>query len=136
MTRRVAAMAALALAGLGVATYLTVVHYSGGQPVCAVGHGCVTVQESEYAELAGVPVALIGLIGYVAILASLALRGDTGRLVRVAMTAGGFAFSVYLTYLELFVIDAICQWCVGSAVIMTALLALAVHDFLHPPEDA
>jgi uncharacterized membrane protein len=136
MTRRVAAMAALALAGLGVATYLTVVHYSGGEPVCAVGHGCVTVQESEYAELAGVPVALIGLIGYVAILASLALRGDTGRLVRVAMTAGGFAFSVYLTYLELFVIDAICQWCVGSAVIMTALLALAVHDFLHPPEDA
>ena len=136
MRRRVAAMAALALAGLGVATYLTVVHYSGGEPVCAVGHGCVTVQESEYAELAGVPVALIGLIGYVAILASLALRGDTGRLVRVAMTAGGFAFSVYLTYLELFVIDAICPWCVGSAVIMAALLVLAAYDFLHPPDEA
>lgn len=137
MTRRVAAMAALALAGLGVATYLTAVHYSGGEPVCAVGHGCQTVQESEYADIAGVPVALIGLIGYVAILLSLVvLRGETGRLARVAMTVVGFAFSAYLTYLELFVIDAICQWCVASAVIMTALLVLAVVDFLHPPDDA
>ena len=137
MTRRVAAMAALSLVGVGVAGYLTVVHYTGGDPVCAVGHGCQTVQQSEYADLAGVPVALIGLIGYVAILASLAvLRGETGRLARVAMTAGGFAFSAYLTYLELFVIDAICQWCVASAVIMTALLVLAVIDFLHPPAAA
>jgi hypothetical protein len=51
------------------------------------------------------------------------------------MTAVGFGFSAYLTYLELFVIDAICQWCVASAVLMTALFALAVRDFLYPRSD-
>ena len=131
-----AALVVLALAGLGIAGYLTYVHYAELSPVCTTG-GCERVQSSRYAKVAGVPVPLIGLIGYVAILASLAvLRGETGRLARVAMTAGGFAFSAYLTYLELFVIDAICQWCVASAVIMTALLVLAVIDFLHPPAAA
>ncbi len=104
--------------------------------MCAVNHGCETVQKSKYAELAGVPVALIGLIGYVGILASFLLRGDNGRLARVALTAIGFAFSAYLTYLELFEIHAICQWCVGSAVIMTVLLALSVYDFLSPEPDS
>lgn len=134
--RRSAIVAALALAGTAVATYLTVVHYAGGEPVCAVSHGCQTVQESKYAELAGIPVALLGLLGYVAILASLLVRGEAGRLIRVGLTAGGVAFSAYLTYLELFVIDAICQWCVASAVIMTALLIVAIADFLAPPAEA
>ncbi len=53
-----------------IATYLTIVHYAGGEPVCAIAHGCATVQKSTYAEFAGVPVALLGLLGYVAILGS------------------------------------------------------------------
>ena len=130
--RRTIVMAVLALAGLGISAYLTSVHYADAAPVCAVGHGCQTVQDSKYAEMAGIPVALIGLAGYVAILASLLVRGDNGRLLRVALTGFGFAFSVYLTYLELFRIEAICQWCVGSAVVMTGLFALAVFDFLQP----
>jgi uncharacterized membrane protein len=132
MTRRGAVFAVLALIGLGIATYLTVIHYAGIEVVCAVGGGCETVQASKYSELAGVPVALLGLIGYVAILASLAVRGENGRFLRVVLTALGFAFSVYLTYRELFTIHAICQWCVGSAVIMTLLLIISVIDFLHP----
>ncbi len=135
MSRRTATILILALAGLGVATYLTVAHYAGDAPVCAISHGCETVQQSKYAELGGIPVAVLGLAGYVAILGSLLLRGETGRLVRVGLTAVGFAFSAYLTYLELFVIDAICQWCVASALIMTALLVVTVLDFLQPRSD-
>jgi uncharacterized membrane protein len=128
-------MAGLALVGLGIATYLVVVHYTGAEPVCAVNHGCETVQKSKYSEVAGVPVALIGLIGYIAILASFLVRGENGRLARVAFTVIGFAFSMYLTYRELFTIHAICQWCVGSAVIMTLLVILSVYDFLSPEAE-
>ena len=61
--------AAVATAGLGIAAYLTVVHYTGAAPACAIAHGCEVVQSSAYAKLAGVPVALLGLIGYALILA-------------------------------------------------------------------
>lgn len=136
MSRRTGVMAAVAALGVAVAGYLTIVHYAGAAPVCALSGSCEKVQSSGYAKLAGVPVALLGLLGYVAILGSLAVaRGERGRLARVAMTAIGFAFSAYLTYLELFVIDAICQWCVASAVLMTILFALAVRDFLYPRSD-
>jgi uncharacterized membrane protein len=69
------ASAAVAVVGLGIAGYLTAVHYGGGEPACAIAHGCATVQQSEYAELAGVPVALLGLVGYAGILLTL-LRDD------------------------------------------------------------
>jgi uncharacterized membrane protein len=120
------AAAVLALAGVGVAGYLTWVHYADLEPICAGGSGgCEKVQSSDYAELAGVPVALLGLIGYVAILASLAFPGDRGRFAGAVMALAGFGFSAWLTYVELFEIDAICQWCVASAVIMTALALVA-----------
>jgi uncharacterized membrane protein len=118
------AAAVLALAGLGVAGYLTWVHYADLEAICAGGSGgCEKVQNSDYAELAGVPVALLGLIGYGAILASLAIPGDLGRFAGAVLAFAGFGFSAWLTYVELFEIDAVCQWCVASAVIMT-LLAL------------
>jgi uncharacterized membrane protein len=120
------AVAALSLAGLGVAGYLTWVHYADLEPICAGGSGgCERVQSSDYAELAGVPVALLGVIGYAAILASLALPGDPGRFAGALLALAGFGFSAWLTYVELFEIDAICQWCVANAVIMTALAVLA-----------
>ena len=126
-----AAAAALALAGLAIAIYLTVVHYDHSAPVCVGGGGgCEKVQSSDYAELASVPVALIGAIGYASILLSLALPGDFGRFSGALLGMVGFGFSIYLTYLELFVIDAICQWCVASAIVMTALAALLLLRFL------
>ncbi len=119
------AIAALALAGLTVAGYLTWVHYADLDPVCVGGGGgCERVQASDYAELAGVPVALLGLIGYAAILASLVVPGDAGRFAGALLALAGFGFSAWLTYVELFEIDAICQWCVASAVITTALALL------------
>jgi uncharacterized membrane protein len=131
----------LTVIGLSVASYLTYVHYSGIQPVCTAGGSCLKVQTSIYAELAGVPVALIGLIGYIAILGSLLVpENETSRFATVAMTLVGFGFSAYLTYRELFTIHAICEWCASSAGVMTVLMGLAVWRFLrgeeHPPAVA
>lgn len=125
----------LALIGIGIATYLTYVHYRGLSPICAINQGCEKVQSSRYAKVGGVPVPLIGLIGYVAIFASLLVRGEAARLATAGMALGGFAFSVYLTGLELFEIHAICQWCVGSAIVMTSIAVLATIRALRAPDD-
>jgi uncharacterized membrane protein len=129
-------MLALSVVGLGVAIYLTYVHYSGTQPACTAGGSCLKVQTSQWSRVGGVPVALIGLIGYIAILASLLVpdREET-RLVTLGLTLTGFGFSAYLTYRELFSIHAICEWCASSAVIMTLLLAGAVTRYLLPPSS-
>jgi uncharacterized membrane protein len=127
---RVAAFV-LTLAGIGVAAYLTYVHYAGLQPFCAGGsHGCERVQSSSYASVGGLPVALLGLAGYVAIAAALVAPGERARVAATALAVTGFGFSAYLTYLELFVIDAICQWCVASAVILTLLTVVTVWRLL------
>jgi uncharacterized membrane protein len=121
----------LALAGLGVAGYLTYVHYAGIDPVCTTGGSCEKVQTSVYSELAGVPVALIGLLGYMAILGLLlGPDNETSRCVSMALTLAGFAFSAYLTYRELYSIHAICEWCVSSAVVLTTMAPLSVWRFL------
>jgi uncharacterized membrane protein len=125
------AMIVLATVGLGVASYLTYVHYSGSPPVCTAGGSCLKVQTSIYSKLAGVPVALMGLIGYVAILASLlAPENESTRFATLVFTLAGFGFSGYLTYRELFSIHAICEWCASSAAIMTILVLLAIWRFL------
>jgi uncharacterized membrane protein len=118
------AIFALALVGFGVAAYLTYVHYEDIKPVCGLGGDCQKVQTSQWSELGGLPVALIGLIGYALILASLFVPGEPGRLAGAFLALIGFAFSAYLTYRELFSIDAICPWCVVSACLMTLLAVL------------
>lgn len=119
--------AALAIAALGVAVagYLTYVHYAGLKPFCAGGGGgCERVQSSSYASLGAIPVAVLGLAGYVAITIALLVAGERARLAAAALAVSGFGFSAYLTYLELFVVRAICQWCVASAVLLTVLAVL------------
>jgi uncharacterized membrane protein len=125
-------MIAIATVGLGVASYLTYVHYAGVPPLCSTTHNtCLKVQTSIYSELAGVPVALIGLIGYIAILGSLLLpQREETRFATMAFTLTGFGFSAYLTYRELFSLHEICEWCVSSAVMMTLLACLGVWRFL------
>ena len=131
-----AAAIGVALAGLGIAGYLTVVHYSGGDPVCAVAHGCATVQQSEYASLGGVPVAVLGLLGYLAVLVALARDGEAWRTAAAFLSLAGLGFSGWLTYVELAVLEAICIWCVGSAVCMTLLAGLTVGRMLGAPVRA
>jgi uncharacterized membrane protein len=134
-------MIALTTIGLGVAGYLTYVHYSGATPVCSLkGNPCSQVQKSQYSELAGVPVALMGLIGYIADPRLAAgPRRRAGQVRDDGLTLGGFGFSAYLTYRELFTLHKICEWCVSSAVIMTVLMCLAIWRFLRgdrPPSRA
>ena len=126
MTR---AIAALALLGLGVSAYLTWVHYAGIEPVCTGISDCERVQSSDYAELVGIPVALIGVAGYAAILASLRARVEVTALVAYV----ALAFSAYLTWAELFRIEAICQWCVVSAIASLTIAALATVRALGAP---
>ncbi len=132
----------LTVAGIGVATYLTYIHYAGIKPLCGRnGGGCEIVQSSQYSKLAGVPVALIGLLGYVAILASLlAPEREETRFATVSLALVGFAFSAYLTGRELFSIHHICEWCLSSAIIITIILILSLWRFLRgegasPPEQ-
>jgi uncharacterized membrane protein len=123
------AIAGLALLGLAISAYLTYVHYADVQPFCTGISDCERVQTSDYAELAGIPVAVLGLVGYAALLASLWTRVEV--TVLLAYLAAGF--SGYLTWAELFKIDAICQWCVASALTSVAIAVLATLLALRAP---
>jgi uncharacterized membrane protein len=127
------ALALLALAGLGISGYLIYIHYAGVKPICTGGGGCERVQTSRYAELAGIPVAVLGAVGYGLILAASQLHGEGARIATAVLALAGFGFSAYLTYRELFTIDAICQWCVASAVLMTALAVVSSLRLLRAP---
>ena len=121
--RRVIAF--VSVVGIAVATYITIVESGGGSPVCvAGGGGCATVAESSYSHIAGINIAIFGIIGYVGIFLTAFFVADWARFGGFVMSLGGFGFSVYLTYLEIWVIEAICQWCVGSAILMTILFLL------------
>ncbi len=117
--------------GIGVATYIAIADSGGGSPVCiAGGGGCQTVADSTYSHLFGVNIAVFGICGYVLLLAASLLRGDLARMVGFGVSLVGFGYSVYLTYLELFRIEAVCQWCVASAVLMTILFCLSTLRML------
>ena len=127
--------AVLALAGMAIAGYLTYVHYAELKPFCVGGGGaCERVQSSPYAELVGIPVALLGLLAYATVLASLALPDALGRTLAAFVSLAGFGFSAWLTYVELVKLDAVCQWCVASALVMTALAGVSVARLLRDPE--
>ena len=120
------ASALLAVVGIGIATYLTIVHFADQPIVCSGIGDCEKVNSSSYAKLAGVPVAVLGLISYVAMLLLIvgALIRREAMLLAAAwgVVLASFGFSMYLTYIELEVLDAICVWCVASATVVTAML--------------
>ncbi|MCL2418660.1 MAG: vitamin K epoxide reductase family protein [Conexibacteraceae bacterium] len=125
----------IALIGTAETIYLTFVHYYGlGALICAGAHSgvssCEQVQSSVYSKLAGVPVALLGLLGYLSILASLRIKGELGRAAGFCIALIGFGFSAYLTYREVFTLKEICEWCVASAIMMTILAVLTSIRFL------
>ena len=114
------AVAVLAAAGGAIAGYLLYHHVWGGTIACTTG-GCEEVQDSEYAKLAGVPVALLGLLAYVALFATALSGHELARAAGAAIALGGLAFSLYLVYVQVAIIEAICQWCIASDVLMAAL---------------
>jgi uncharacterized membrane protein len=120
---RVAA-AIIALAGLVLAGYLTWVHFDEAALVCVAGTGCETVQESAYAEIAGVPVAMLGLGAYAIVLGLIAWDTPGARLGAAMLALVGIVFSMYLLAVQLFVIDAVCTWCLVNDVVIAPLLAV------------
>lgn len=119
------AVLALALAGAGISAYLTYVRATGGAYACTTG-GCEKVQSSEYAEVLGIPVAALGLAGYLLLGATALVAGEAAAAAGAALALAGLAFSIYLIYVQLAVIDAICVWCLASDGVMTLLLAASV----------
>lgn len=128
------AIPVLSLLGLGVAAYLIYVEASTTNAICGPVGDCNAVQNSPYAKLFGVlPVGILGAVGYIAILTTwLLMRVRSGWLSEVApialfgMSFFGTLYSIYLTYLELFVIKAVCLWCLSSAVIITLLMLFSL----------
>lgn len=124
----------IAVVGIAVAAYLSYVETSGGEAVCGPVGDCNAVQQSEYAELFGlVPIGVLGLVGYLVVLGAWWVArtdhnpvSDWARIGLFAGAVGGVVFSIYLTFLEPFVIGATCAWCLTSAVIVTALMWLSV----------
>jgi len=118
------AIALVAAAGIGVAAYLTWVHYHPGALVCTRGGGCETVQRSHYAVLLGVPVALHGLVTWLVVLGLVIWDTPLARLLVAAIALVAVAFAIYLVILQLVVIDAVCVWCMVNDVVLVPLLAL------------
>jgi uncharacterized membrane protein len=125
------AIAVVALLGVGVATYIFISDSTSGAPAClAGGTGCETVAKSSYSHILGINVAIFGLAGWFLILGSVLWGSDYARLAGFIFTLGGFGFSIYLTYLEIWNIEAICQWCVSNAVLMTICFLLNITRLL------
>lgn len=122
--------ASVALCGLGiyVAGYLVTKRFTGGSLACTRWAQCDVVNNSVYSQIYGVPVSVIGLAGYVVLLVlALAAMWTTGRtqrqtlLLSLVLSLIGVGFSAYLTYLEIYVIEALCAWCLASALVITLL---------------
>lgn len=116
----------LALLGLGITGYLSWTELMGDAPACVIGGGCATVQNSEYAQIFGVSLSYLGFITYALMLASAIIPGFWGRLLGIVTSVGGVLFSLWLLYAELFLIEAICPWCMASLVVMILALAVAI----------
>lgn len=126
------AIAAVAAVGAAIAAYLTYVHYAHVAPICTTG-GCEKVQASKYAELAGIPVAVLGLVAYVTVFVLTFVRHELAAAAATLVSLVGVGFSAYLLWAQLGPIDAICQWCLANDVVVAVLAALCVAWFLREP---
>ncbi len=122
----------LALAGAVDSAYLAFLKFTGTVAACSDIGDCEAVNNSKYAEIGGIPLALLGLLGYLAILAFLILETqfpswrDSLHLGVFGFTLAGTIYSVYLTYIEIFVLHAVCPYCVISAVVMLLLFVISI----------
>jgi uncharacterized membrane protein len=129
------AIVVVSLVGVAIAGYLTYVHYAHVAPICSSG-GCEKVQTSKYAELAGIPVALLGLVAYLSLIVTTAFRGLVAAFAGVLIALVGVAFSGYLLWAQVSPIGAICQWCLGNDVTISVVAALCVARMLTEPDTA
>ena len=118
------AVAAAALAGVAVAGYLTYVHFRPAALICTGNGGCEAVQESSYAEIAGIPVALLGLLAYLAVLGLVAWDTELARTLAATIALSACGFAIYLISVQAFVIDAWCVWCLVNDLAIVPVLAV------------
>ena len=124
-------VALVAAAGAAVAGYLTYVHYRPAALICTGGGGCEAVQESSYAEIAGIPVALLGLLAYIAVLGLVAWDSELARTLAATIALSAVGFAVYLVVVQAFVIEEWCVWClVNDLVVVPLLVVLTVWRVL------
>jgi uncharacterized membrane protein len=130
------AFALLAIAGMGIALYLTIVRFTGSSIYCTMSDGCEMVNSSKYSKLGPFPVALLGSLWYAGLLElgilALVWKFRWATPVALAATLWGLGFSLYLTYLEIAVIHAICMWCVASLGVMSAMTLIAALQVFLP----
>jgi uncharacterized membrane protein len=130
---------ALALLGILVSIYMTIFKLTENQKMCLGNGGCSVVNSSVYSEVSGIPVALIGVGGYLAILAILLIENrikffkQNGTLIVFGLALVGFLFTLYLIYVELALIRALCPFCVTSQITMTILFILSVIRLVRQP---
>jgi uncharacterized membrane protein len=132
---------ASSIAGAAISIYMAIYKITSNNAMCLGSGDCATVNASKYSEVYGIPLGLIGLAGYGAILAVLLLEDRHpllrayGNMLAMGMGFAGFLYSVYLTYLEFYVIKAICPFCVASAIAITLCFVLTFVRFLRNEKE-
>ena len=132
---------ALAILGLLVSIYMTIFKLTENPNMCLGNGGCSTVNNSKYAEIYGIPVAVVGMGGYLVILLLLLFErrvsflSENGTLVVFGLALIGFLFTVYLIYVELALLHALCPFCVTSQVTMTILFILSIIRLARQPSN-
>jgi uncharacterized membrane protein len=132
---------ALAFLGTLVSIYMTIFKLTENQKMCLGNGGCSVVNSSSYSEVSGIPVALIGVVGYLAILALLLIENrikyikQNGTLIVFGLALVGFLFTLYLIYVELALIHALCPFCVTSQITMTILFIFSVIRLVRQPSN-
>jgi uncharacterized membrane protein len=127
------------ITGLLVSVYMTIFKISNNESMCIGSHGCSVVNSSRYAEVYGIPVAVLGVVGYAAILAVLFLERrpgffqENGTLFFFGLSLTGFLFTLYLIYVEVALIKAYCPFCITSQVAMTLIFILSVIRLVRQP---
>jgi uncharacterized membrane protein len=132
---------ALSILGLLVSIYMTIYKITSNDSMCLGSGDCSAVNSSKYSEVNGIPVAVFGMIGYLAILAVLYFENkngffkQNGTLMIFGMALTGFLFTVWLIYVELVLLKAICPFCVTSQVSMTIIFIIAVIRLIQQPQS-
>lgn len=127
------AVAVLALIGAGIAGYLTYTHFKGSAPVCLTS-GCEVVQNSRWSELFGVPIALLGLLTYLSIVATTLVRHPLAKQAGATIALAALGFNIYLLYVQAHLIGRYCTWCVSNEIVSALLAPIAIAWLLFPAD--
>jgi len=135
-------LVALTIIGLGVSIYMTIYKLTDNNAMCLGSGDCSAVNASRYSEVNGIPVAVVGVIGYAAILTLLYLErqglgfiNENGTLLVFGLALTGFLFTAWLIYVEIALIKALCPFCITSQIAMTLIFILSTIRLVRQPQN-